>query len=248
MSVLKLVSLNIERSKHLDRVLPFLERERPDVFCVQELHEVDIPHFEKVVGPCAAFAAVTRHFADPPSIEELVMGSAIFTRHSVVSQKIVYYRGSQAHALSAPAKEIMEDIPLVVCDAELDGTIYRSITTHFTWTQGGAPTEQQRIDVRALVAILGQSGDFVLCGDFNAPRGGEIWTMLTETYHDNIPPEYKTSLDVNLHRAGKGKPHELANKMVDGLFTTPGYRASNVRLEFGVSDHAAIIAAIEKAS
>ena len=34
--------------------------------------------------------------------------------------------------------------------------------------------------------------------------------------------------------------------MVDGLFTTPKYIASNVKLEPGVSDHMAIVANIEK--
>ena len=37
--------------------------------------------------------------------------------------------------------------------------------------------------------------------------------------------------------------HErLGTYMVDGLFTTPGCQASDVRLQFGVSDHAAIVA------
>ncbi len=44
----------------------------------------------------------------------------------------------------------------------------------------------------------------------------------------------------------RSKHLELADKMVDGLFTTPAYRASDVRLQFGVSDHVAIVATIEK--
>ena len=81
---------------------------------------------------------------------------------------------------------------------------------------------------------------FVLAGDFNAPRGGEIFSHIAERYTDNIPPHYTTSIDGTLHRAG---PIPF---MVDGLFTTPSYRAKGVHLEFGVSDHAAVAATIEK--
>ncbi len=68
--------------------------------------------------------------------------------------------------------------------------------------------------------------------------------MLAPKYKDNIPSHYKTSIDAALHRAGKERPEGLADKMVDGLFTTPGYTAVDVRLQFGVSDHAAIVATI----
>ena len=37
---MKLVSLNIERSRHLDRVCAFLQAARADVVCMQELMEL----------------------------------------------------------------------------------------------------------------------------------------------------------------------------------------------------------------
>jgi hypothetical protein len=80
-----------------------------------------------------------------------------------------------------------------------------------------------------------------LFGDFNAPRGKEIFSIFTEKLKDNIPLNYETSLDENLHRAGK------LTYMVDGCFTTPEYVASDVELRFGVSDHAAVLATITKA-
>jgi endonuclease/exonuclease/phosphatase family metal-dependent hydrolase len=94
------------------------------------------------------------------------------------------------------------------------------------------------------MACLQSEKDFALCGDFNAPRGGEIFTTLASHYTDNIPSKYETSIHVALHRAGSVDGARLAHLMVDGLFTTSGYAASDVRLEFGVSDHAAIVATI----
>ncbi len=59
-------------------------------------------------------------------------------------------------------------------------------------------------------------------------------------YTDNIPSCYTTSIDPHLHRAG------ALDLLVDVLFTTPKYRASDVRLVSGLSDHMAVAGNIEK--
>ena len=94
------------------------------------------------------------------------------------------------------------------------------------------------LSVKRLLACLEPEEEFTLCGDFNAPRGGEIFTALAMRYQDNIPLEYASSIDGNLHRKGP-LPY-----MVDGLFTTPSYIASDVSLQSGVSDHCAILATV----
>ena len=78
-----------------------------------------------------------------------------------------------------------------------------------------------------------------ICGDFNAPRGRPTWDAIAAKYKDNIPEHYKSSIDA-MHRAG-ALPY-----LVDGIFTTPGYRADNVELHEGISDHKAITATITK--
>ena len=71
------------------------------------------------------------------------------------------------------------------------------------------------------------------------------WCQRTErvTFFDE---SYDLGPDLTLHRVGDTKPHELEDKMVDGLFTTPEYIAPDVKLVYGVSDHAAIVAALSK--
>jgi endonuclease/exonuclease/phosphatase family metal-dependent hydrolase len=80
----------------------------------------------------------------------------------------------------------------------------------------------------------------VLCGDFNAPRGKEIFSRLAAHWTDHVPLAHTTSLDPVLHRAG------ALQLMVDGIFSTPDYDVSGVRLHQGVSDHCAITARIGK--
>ena len=67
-------------------------------------------------------------------------------------------------------------------------------------------------------------------------------------YTDTIPANYTSSLDKTLHRKGDdpSRAHLFTDFMVDYLFTKPDYQASDVRLEFGISDHAAVVATISK--
>ncbi|MBM3260901.1 endonuclease/exonuclease/phosphatase family protein [Candidatus Kaiserbacteria bacterium] len=243
---LKLASINIERSKHLDRVIPFLQRYDPDVICVQELLERDIPLFEEIFGVKCIFGPSGFHSADEPETESVMVGTALLSRLPIRSQKIEYYTGSEAQARSNEPQEILTNSKLIICDLEKDDTLFRIATTHFTWSPRGMATDEQRTNMRHLIDILGAMGEFVLCGDFNAPRGGEIFAMLTDVYKDNIPPQYATSIDIDLHRAGRTRPQELADKMVDGLFSTPGYEVADVQLISGVSDHCAVTTTISR--
>ena len=94
--------------------------------------------------------------------------------------------------------------------------------------------------MKALLAHLNGTGEFVLCGDFNAPRGGEMFAELSSRYTDNVPASYLSSLDPKLHRAGN------LERMVDGIFTTPTYLVSDVEMYSGISDHCAFTATLQK--
>lgn len=240
---LKLVSINIERSKHLEKVLPFIEREQPDVLCVQELMKRDVPAFIQRVGACA-YAPMSFHPADNnPGI----MGVALFSRCPMVSEARYYWGTGATDTVfdisTVASKHATESYALLLSTITADD-IYRVATTHFTWTPNGAADDFQRADLQSLFGAA-KGEEFVLCGDFNAPRThqgvpGEIFSALAARYKDNIPLEYTTSIDKDLHRAGD------LQLMVDGLFTTPSYIAKDVRLVNGVSDHMAIVATIEK--
>lgn len=251
---LHLISLNIERSKHLLRVIPFLTHARPDVTCIQELCEPDIQAFEKVAGNLVAFAPMSRY----PTEGRPVVGIGIFARIPVETYGVEYYRGNpdtipNFDFSSAASKYASENAMFLYADFEHEGSQFRIGTTHFTWTPDGAPDDFQRKDLKALLQILSALGELVFCGDFNAPRGGEIFSELAGRYTDNIPKDILWSIDRDLHRAGREKLETEVQKsglpglLVDGLFSTPGYVISNVILTCGISDHCAIRADIERA-
>lgn len=239
---LKLVSLNIERSKHLDLVIPFLVAQKPDVVCIQELFERDIPHISKALGGMAyVFAPMTRYVSeDPPAI----MGVGVFSRLPFVRSEVLYYGGDPAHMPELDQNDTStwnnKNFVLPVCEVENGGDLFRISTTHFRWTPDGKPDELQRGDMRALLAVLETVEEFVLTGDLNMPRGGGLFEMLAQRYKDNVPLRYDTSIDEKLHRNG---PLKL---MVDGIFSTPAYVVSDVEMISGVSDHCALVATLSK--
>ena len=130
---------------------------------------------------------------------------------------------------------------IIEATVEKNGDSYTIATTHFTRTPDGSTSDKQRVDLKNLFKLLMKNSELILCGDFNAPRGGEIFGALSKIYTDNIPPQYESSLDPKLHRIGETK-----KLMVDGLFTTHQYSATEVKLAEGISDHKAITAVIEK--
>lgn len=236
---IKIVTLNIERSKHLDLILPFLEREQPDVLCVQELCAGDTEKFCEVMGEHFITVPLAKHTVDGG---ECLFSIGIFSRHPISKNEVSYHHGS-AEAIPQFKQEDQRTInrAFLWCDVVKDGEVFRIGTTHFTWTPDGEADDDQRIEAKELLHILEKQKDIVFTGDFNAPRGKEIFSRIAERYKDNVPLEYTTSIDGSIHRAGD------LPLMVDGIFSTPGYLVSNARMVCGVSDHCALLAEVEKA-
>lgn len=247
-ATLKLVHINIERSKHLALVIPFLLGEGPDIVCMHELMERDFAQVERELGMKGTYAPMAWH---PAENNEGITGSAIFTRHSASVAVRYYHKGPEPLPHHTPGVPDTIANVLMVCDIDKEGVSYRIATTHFTWSTQGEATDLQRENLKKLLPLLAEKGELVLTGDFNAPRGGEIFAAIEAHYKDNIPPEYVSSLDPAIHRAGArlaadAKEMGLPGYMVDGVFSTPGYTVSNVKMVLGVSDHCAVVATIAK--
>ena len=240
--MLSLISVNIENRKHLSTVLPFVEERKPEVLCLQEVPEEELPKFAEAIG------ATHSYFAPMIRVDGKSQGIALLSRYPF-SAREQYYHHSRDEVMEFmhTDEETSEAFVLLMADIDAPDGMYRIGTTHFVWTPHGEADEFQRAALTKLEPMLAEERPFVLCGDFNAPRGGEIANRIEAKYPDAIPPEYVTSMDAHLHRAGQTCPECLADKMVDHLFMNPEYRAEGVELVSGVSDHMAIVATIHKA-
>jgi len=243
--MIKFASINIAGDMHRPQVASFLKEFSPDVVCFEELTGPGLDFFEQELGMKGYFLPMGVFNTSPFDISSPVapFGVGLFSKFTISNIKMDYYVGGEG------------DFPAIVRGDEntvwrclLQATVtkgeekYNIAVTHFTRTPDGSASDRQRRNMKNLLALLAKTPELILCGDFNAPRGGEIFKMLADKYKDNIPPEYDSSLDTELHSIGK-----IKKLMVDGLFTTSAYVVSDVKLSEGVSDHKAVTAIISLA-
>lgn len=243
---MKLLSLNIENNLHTETVLSLLRKENPDVICFQELLEEDFEFYKKELQLDGIYQPTG--YIGGKVYSALVgkkQGIGIFAKN-IVDRGSLFYFGSKEN-ISKSFDEYVSDIcfqnnhAFVWVDMmDKQNNVHRYVTTHLPVTEKGLTTPFQLSVVDSFLKEIEIMGQLVFCGDMNAPRGGEAFSLLSQKYTDCIPLEYKTSIDQNLHR------HKGLQYMVDGLFTTPVYKTSNVRLVDGASDHMAIVAEIHK--
>lgn len=249
--MLKLVSVNIEGDKYLDKIINLIERINPDVVCMQEVFENDASDFARKFGMKHIFSPMANETNDGKYSK---FGIAIFSKLPILSETENYYYGVKNEL--PPFEASYGNLEWMKYGMSLTSVVvglpagrqgkdkeeFTVATTHFlkSTTEGGMANDFQRNNVKKLLDAMERLGSFVLGGDFNAPRGMEIFDTISSKYKDNVDPKYTRSLDPDLHR----RPDlEL---MVDGLFTTPEYEVAHMHFETGVSDHYAIVAEVEK--
>ena len=239
--MLGLLSLNIEGDNHLDAVVGLIQREDPDVVCLQECFARDLPELERRTGRVGVHRPLVR-FTDSGQAPRMApkgdWGLAILTPRPPGNVLSAYYVGSPG-AQPVHNGRMQSNASRAVLGVELDG--FRILTTHFTWSPGGRPTAAQHRDLDRLLHALEAFPEYVLCGDFNAARGGPVFARLAERLADNIPADVRTTIDHQLHTRGP-----IPLQVVDGLFTTPEYIAGDVRVISGVSDHCAVLARVSR--
>lgn len=242
----KLISLNVERSKHLHRNIPFLQQERPDVLCLQEVFEDDQERFARELEmPYYIWLKDVLTEGERNGAGKVgYSGPAIFSRTPFDnSGSEYYYLPEEGISLEDTADTFRQTNAqgVVWATTNIGEQSYLFVNTHFTCTVGGVFDEDQKQDFQELKKILDRLGAHILAGDLNSPRGRGSWEQFVDYYgKDNISADVISTIDPELHRR---KGLEL---VVDGIFAKSPYTVSNVRVVTGLSDHKAIVAQIEK--
>ncbi len=237
---MKIVNINVERNKHLKTVIPFLQKENPETVCFQEIMEKLVFKIASNLNMHVTFVP----FAVLDGWEEGVTGDkwgiAVLTKRQHNVFGIHYYQGTsdikvfKEEQWTDKSHESISRAVLVVEVHDQDSKIVIG-TTHFTYTPNGEPDNWQRESLKKLLEALTPYKNLILCGDFNIPKNTEMYHEMNKYFIDNIPDKYKTSLDPELHRV-RGLEY-----MVDYLWSRGSFKADDVRLRFGVSDHCAIV-------
>jgi endonuclease/exonuclease/phosphatase family metal-dependent hydrolase len=235
---LKLLTLNIEGDRHLDEVHAALAEHLPDIVCLQEALEENCARLASSGGYAVKFSLSARL---PKSTgEQRNWGVAVLSRVPVRRQIEICYGDDpniRVHRQPNDARRV-----LVVTELDHQGQPYRIATTHFTWSPDGHINELQRTEFAHLRGVLADYPDYVLCGDFNAPRGREMFGKFVAELGliDHLPAFVTSTIDGRFHRAG------ALELVVDTIFSTPEYRVAQTRVLEGISDHKGILALVER--
>ncbi len=245
---MKLISINIEAQKHLDRVIPFIKVENPDVLCLQEVCDCNLQLFASL-GYTGEFLPSSMITVNDNS---MTYGTALLSKHSMKNFLSYYFRGSKEAVRAYKDEEILctQQKALLFASVLINGETYNIATTHFTWALNGrGASPEQIIDMEKFLHFTSTLEPHILCGDFNTSRQhSSLYKSLLLHYTDTIPDSYTSSLDRTYHRVGNDptKQYLFDSLMIDYVFTQPPYKATDVRLQFGLSDHAGIVATITK--
>lgn len=240
---IKLLTLNIEGDRHLDRFLPVVKKLNPDVLCLQEVFEVNLDRIARELQmttvkfvPTVIAQGENKYRVNPLGN----WGIVIMTKLAVKDWQVDRYSSfTDLKVFQLPN----DDIRTIIIGTFSDGLIeYKIATTHFTWTPDGEITDVQRQDFARLEPILKRNPELVLCGDFNSPRGKEMFSLFETHFKDNLPREVLTTIDNSLHYAG----HLNLQLAVDTIFSTPEYNLSDVQVISGISDHMGVVGVVEK--
>src|SRR3990167_2102131 len=237
---LKIISLNIEMDRHIDRIVYFFKVEQPDVVLLQEVLDKDRSTFEQALEMKGFYIAqnILRSNQGESSIGLLTLSKVPILQHDTV-----FYKGNNTHLLRVNISESKKIArAFLVTEVTKDRQHYCLVNIHFTWSHNAEPTEEQHKDLDALLPLLFKIPEFILCGDFNAPRGTAIFDKLASRYKDNIPNNVTTTIDKQWHRGGD------LNIVVDGVFSTEKYQVEGVRVVDNVSDHCAVVALVRRYS
>ncbi len=245
---LKLISLNVEGVRHFERVLPFLEKEDPDIICLQEAAE----DYIKILEEKNYFVSHLERSLRERDGELFVDGQLIATKAPHQSSNHYYFYPAdklEKEEFNEETGRYNNKQGVLVADVDFGNQTATIATTHFTWAPDAKETTlAQEEDLGNLLKFTNQLPPHILCGDFNLSRKhSHLYQELTKHYTDQIPSEFTSSLDREFHRTGSDPEKEFlfTESMVDYIFTKDPHTAYDVRLEFGLSDHAAIISYLD---
>ncbi len=243
----KIITLNIETNKHYGTVLPFLDKENADIICLQEAPELFASELTKRGYQTVYAPMLLKNINDTITNVGIMIASKYPLTH-----KTVYYHQNQAAVTLYNSGDSVEtrSLPYIFASIEIDEIPFYIATTHMIDTDDGREDPLQIQMTEKFLSLISKENAHVLCGDFNIPRGfNALYDEILKYYTDTIPTIYQSSLDKNIHKLGNRTDLNapiFEKYMVDYLFTQPPYTASDVRLQFGVSDHAAVIATLTK--
>lgn len=215
----KLVTYNIWHGTFIDKAVKFLQREKPQVVCIQEIGRDGIGFSQHSINMMEQMGRELRMRGEYEEMfrgnigkGEYGFGVAMFSTFSLEEKRVWLYEHENTQRVFEPAVQDRYYLP-----RRLVGIRYRELgnlwvfTTHFTITPDTKPTEHQLKQARVVKDILNNFPESIFCGDMNTVPGTDTYRWLSKNMVDVSMPETPT-LHPTIHSVGSKGYH------VDYLF------------------------------
>lgn len=231
-------------SWRFDSILDFIHREAASpnfVVLLQEVYKGSLERISNALRGRMVYSQYCNLSLTDREEEAESWGVAIGSKLDLFGVEEHYYDGIPI----SPGKIVLNNGPehahsLLQASLKVGSERFNFGTTHFTWYNKPEPSEQQQGDFANLADLLNDASDIVLTGDFNSPRGYPIFDSIARIYKDNIPADINTTNDTTI------RPEAIWRLVIDGFFTSEHYKASNIRMIQGLSDHQGILGEVQR--
>ncbi len=237
MSSIRFLQLNIEGNKHVERISKFLQMHEFDVIMLEEAPSDVVEQIARTFGyPYTVFTFFSHYdFIGQDA------GVSILSKYPFVeSGSVPIIDSDEAYEMMTKHKPGYKfALTYALVDVPDMGHV-RICATHLPVYYPGHETSEFQIKAsHKLHEILESYNQFLLCGDFNAPRGYQVFDSFAVKYKDNIPKEILSTIDPTLHRVPD------LQYVIDVAFITPRYHVRDVIIHEGLSDHKGVSGVLE---
>lgn len=263
--IIKLIHLNIERSKHIDKVFALLKNERPNIVCFQEAIYEDMRSMAKKLGYELAFAPLLTLKEGKKKKQE---GSIILSKYPMKNIRKCRYDDKILQKVPVCTEEdiLSKDgvrpegrfsyfNTLLIAEIQITKTKTITVaTTHFPVADRSTPglpdhelkTIKNVMEIghtrtyldRLIKLIRELPKPIIFTSDLNNNRGEYFYDSIAHELIDIVPSSVNSTIDPSLHRKPK------LELMVDTIMVSPGITVEDFKVIEGISDHKVFFASL----
>lgn len=212
---LTVMTYNIEFGNRLPEALEVIRRESPDIVCLQEIRESQLPEIESALGMSAVWWASWNLFGGGE------WGNVVLSRGRV----------SEAHSIPTSSGGSFGVWAVV----EIEGSRFVVASVHLMHMKTeGAGFAAREIEIQSLLNAVEKAGAPVLiAGDFNNPPMGANYGLLTSKFTDLS------------EGSGATLPSSMPLVRADYVFGTKEWKRSSARrIDVKISDHRPVVVVV----
>jgi len=248
---IKFITINIlHGGEWLDKVLEFIDNEKPDIVAMQEVCESTDGNLPRNLRTTSV---LKEHYPDyhltfvpdKLSIKEghVESGVAILSRYPIIKQEVAFFGVPYGYYPEPPEKKDFSLDPqnLLHATIDADGTALNVMNVHGVWGFDGEDNPRRLLMSEMIIKRIQGQANVILAGDFNTRPHTK--TMLNlEKYLTNVfKDELKTTF--NVPRRGPGG---YDTSVVDAMYISKNIKViEHYCPQVDISDHLPLVATLE---